>query len=449
MANADALAPDTSHWLLGSARPFGDAPHLFVAELARAKGGLARFRVVHKRFLATANPEIAHHVLVSRRDRWQRGIYNRKLGTILGESLLVTEGAPWKRHHAMIQPLLRRSEMAELVPVAQRATMRMLDRWSQRCANGESISLLAEAQSLALSVMAEKLLSSVIDPETAQRFGTLMRHGALLLRQRNTSMLAPPMWLPTPRNRRLAAYRRELDAFFAAHVDARAREGADTAGDLLSRLMAARDAVGAPLSRAALIDEVKTLFIAGFETTATALTWTLLLLAQHPGVAARWHEELDRELGGRAPQWADLGRLTYTAQILNEAMRLYPPVYNVARECCAADEIGGERVEPGATMLISIYGVHRSESWGADADSFRPERFAPGTGWPRRSFLPFASGEHICVGNHFALTEMMVALAMIGQRHVFARTEQTPIAALARITLAPDREIGLRLARRD
>jgi enediyne biosynthesis protein E7 len=440
MASADTTAstPGVRHWLLGSARAFGAAPHLFVAELARAKGGLARFRLAHKRFLATASPEIAHHVLVSRRDRWRRGIYNRKLGTILGESLLVTEGAPWKRHHDMIQPLLRRGAMRELVPVAQCATRRMLALWESRCAAGEPISLVDEAQSLALSVMAEKLLSSVIDPETARRFGTLMRDGALLLRQRNTSMLAAPMWFPTPRNRRLAAHRRELDAFFAAHVDAHAQGRPGGGDDLLARLMAARDVQsGASLSRAALIDEVKTLFIAGFETTATALTWTLYLLARNPEVAARWHAELDRELGGRAPEWDDLPRLSYTGQVLNEAMRLYPPVYNVARECCATDEIAGERIAPGATMLISIYGVHRSASWGGDVDSFRPERFAPGTGWPRRSFLPFASGEHICVGNHFALTEMMVALAMIGQRFHLERTDRAPVTAIARITLAP------------
>ena len=221
MRNKAAIPSATGHWLLGSALDFTRAPHLFAANLARDNGGLASFRALHNRFLVTSSAKIAHHILVSRRDRWRRGVFNRKLATMLGDSLLATEGDVWKRHHGVIQPLLRRSEMAALAPVARQATTRMLEAWRRKSLSGETVSIVHETRSLALDVIAKKLLSVTLDDEEQARFGDAMREAMLLLRQRNTSMLAAPIHWPTPRNRALNAYRRELDQFFARHIDAR------------------------------------------------------------------------------------------------------------------------------------------------------------------------------------------------------------------------------------
>jgi len=445
-ANGASIACASGHWLMGSTTDYFRAPHYFVADLARANGGLAKFRIAHKRILATCCPDIAHQVLVTRRELWRRGAYFRKLQTMLGESLLSTEGPIWKRRQGAIRPLLHRNEMPGLAPIVRGAATRMLERWEQKRRCGEPISAVEEAQTIALDVIAERLFSVGLDRTESGRISVLMQDAMLLLRERNTSLLAAPMWCPTPRNLQIADYRRQLDAYFAGRIDARLKQGPSEPPDLLDKLIVARDpATKEPLSRTALIDEVKTLFFAGLETTAPAMFWTLSLLAEHPEVAAIWREELDRVLGGRAPEWSDLPGLSYTAQIINEALRLYPPVYNLARENAEDDEINGHLIPAKTMIIISVYGVHRSASWGEDPESFRPERFASGVDWPRRSFLPFATGEHVCVGNNFAMTEMMITLAMIGQKYRLTRHDQDPIETLASITLTPSRDIRVNL----
>ena len=186
-----AIPRAKGHWLLGSAKDFAGAPHVFVADLARENGGLAQFRVLHKRFLATSSPEIAHHVFVSRRERWKRGYYNRKLAAVIGQGLLATEGNLWRRRHDIVQPPLRRNEAARLVPIIQRAATKMLDGWETKRRQNETVAVGKEAQRLALDVIAQRILSVGLDPAATDRFGEDMRETLLLLRQRNTSIRRP------------------------------------------------------------------------------------------------------------------------------------------------------------------------------------------------------------------------------------------------------------------
>jgi cytochrome P450 len=435
------------HFISGSAKGYFAAPHFFVA--ARSKTGLAQFRVFHKRIFASSSAEVAHRVLVERRDIWLRGSYFRKLCGILGDSLLSTEGKLWRNRHDTLQPLFRRNQMHEVAAITQRATAQMLDRWEELRRAERPISALHEAEGLALDVIAERLYGELMEHEAIEQMGAKMQAAVLLLRERNTDFAAPPNWAPTPRNRRIDRFRRELDAFFASRIDARSAGDNRNPEHLVDELIAARHPVSKEgLSRTALIDESKTLFFAGFETTAPALSWALYLLSEHPRVVAKWQEEIDAALAGRPPEWADLPKLKYTSQIAQEALRLYPPVYNLARECSEDDEIEGRRIPKGSLLIISVYGVHRSAVWGDDVETFRPERFDAAANWPRRAFLPFASGEHVCVGSNFAMTELVVALAMIGQRFGIRRADREPFELRAAITLYPSRDILLQLTAR-
>jgi cytochrome P450 len=196
------------------------------------------------------------------------------------------------------------------------------------------------------------------------------------------------------------------------------------------------------------VDQTKTLLLAGYETTALGLAWALYLLSRNAEAAARWHEEVDGVLLGRLPSSADLRKLPWTAQIAHETLRLYPPLYTTARQCTEDDEIGGHAIRKGCAVLISIYGIHRSSVWGETPEAFLPERFAPAAGWPKRAFLPFSNGKHICLGNNFAMTEMIVVLAMIGQRYRLQQADDRPIEARGMIGLVPEREIELKLTPR-
>jgi len=444
---AGARAAAEPHWLYGHAAAFMRAPHRFAAELSARGGGIAPFRIFHRRCVAISDAACAHHVLVVERDRYQRSFHMRNLGIVSGPGLLSTDGDFWWKRRRQIQPSFKLDAMKRLAPAVCGVVGRLFAEWESR-ANME-LSVVHEMRWLSMSAMGQMLISADISAQDVASIGRALHRSLRLVRRRNTSLLAAPLWLPTAANRSLAACRKVIDEFTIRHVNERLRRPNPNLPDILNALIEAKDPEsGERLSRQAIIDETKTLFLAGYETTSNALCWALYLIARHPETAARWQRELDFVLGGRQPCWDDLAKLAYTAQIIHETLRLYPPVYNIARECVADDQVGGLRIAKGALVVISIWGMHRSSIWGEDPESFRPERFEAGRAWPRNAFLPFASGKHVCIGNHFAVTEMMVALAMLGQRYRFDLADPEPVEETAQITLVPDRAFRLRLTRR-
>jgi cytochrome P450 len=229
-----------------------------------------------------------------------------------------------------------------------------------------------------------------------------------------------PLWVPTPANRRFREARKALDEVVYGLIARRRKEGG-RAKDVLGLLIGATesDAPGAPgeMSDTALRDQTITLLLSGHETTATALTWTLFLIAKHPEVEARLHREIDERLNGREPGVADLPQLEFTTCVLNESMRLYPPIWILERYAEEADEIGGYQIPKGSTVVISPYTLHRHPAFWPRPDEFDPDRFAAA---PESSaagaFLPFGAGPHHCIGSHFAMLTMRILLAMVGQR---------------------------------
>jgi cytochrome P450 len=420
-----------------------------MADLALRHNGVARFRVLHRHVIVVSDPELAQQVLVGRWERYERGLHNRNLAILGGDGLLSTDGDAWVKRRRQLQPIFRSECFERLVPVVRGCVDQLLEGWERHRERGQPAPLVADMLRLTMSAMGRMLLSVEISDAEGARLGANLRDSLMLLRRRNTSLLVAPMWCPTPANRRLRRYAAELTEFVERHIQERQTSGQSADPDILTALLAVRDPdTGERLSPGELAAETKTLFLAGFETTATALTWILYLLARHPEVASKWRKEVDTVLGGRAPVWQDLGRLPYTGQIVHESMRLYPPVYAMARRCVTGDDLGGMTVPKNSPVLISIYGVHRAPVWGSDPEHFRPERFASEADWPKRAYIPFAAGRHLCIGDQFALIETMVALVRIAQRYTLALADDTPVGEVARITLAPDREIFVRLTPR-
>jgi cytochrome P450 len=226
-----------------------------------------------------------------------------------------------------------------------------------------------------------------------------------------------PYWLPTRANRELRSAIARLDAVIQRFVDERRRTGEDK-GDLLSMLLAAQDDDGGGMTDRQVRDEAMTLFGAGHETTAVALTWTFYLLSQHPEIEARLHEEIDRVLAERLPTLADLAHLSYTEMVIKEALRLYPPAWGTSREPIQDVAIGGYPVKKGATVFINIYGMHRDARFFPSPEVFDPERFSPERekNIPKYAYLPFGMGPRVCIGNAFAMMEARLVLATIAQR---------------------------------
>jgi cytochrome P450 len=434
----------------GSAREMAAAAHRFPAELGWRHGGLARFRVLHKRFLVVTHPDYARQILVTRHDRYERSFQYQTGQTVIGRGLLTTDGEYWLKRRRQVLPAFRAECLRRVVPATAAATRDLLARWDAARRSGAPVPVVAEMQRLSLAVIGRALLSASVEAEEAALFGQAVRDSLRLARRRNTSWLNLPLAIPTRANRRLHETREILDRYLIPILEARASATRSAPGDILEALLQARDPeTGEALPPQALLDEAKTLFVAGFETTATALAWTLYLLARHPEAAERWHAEVDQVLGDREePEWEAVERLTWTHQVIRESMRLYPPVYNLGRRCVTEDDLGGYRIRRGSVVLISVYGIHRAAGWWPEPHAFCPERFAAGARWPEHAYLPFATGKHVCIGASFALTEMATALAMIGRRFRLAPADYEEVGESAQITLVPVREIRLCLTPR-
>jgi len=425
-----------------------DRPHSFPAESAAAHGGIVGFRILHRRLVALSHPDYIRHVLVSAHDRYERSFHYRTSQQVVGKGLITTDGAFWRARRRQLQPSFHSENIRRSEPAVHAGIEEMFGRWEQRRRAGEPVPIVAEMQTFALTVICRALLSVSIENEEAQRFAQAVRESLYLVRRRNTSMCPVPHWVPDRTNRALRSTRSVLDDFVTTHLKPRL-EGGTSQPDIAQALIDARDLeTDAALPWNSILDETKTLFAAGFETTATSLAWALHELSQSPAVARRWHAETDQVLGGRSPTWDDLPRLTYTDQIVQESLRLHPPVYSLGRVSLNDDVVGGWIVPRGTTLLLSVYGAQRDPRYWRDPLQFEPDRFRPGADWPRHAFLPFALGKHTCIGNALAVAEATLALAMIGQRYRLMPTVDRDVPVRAQVTLVPAKEIPVRIEKR-
>lgn len=233
---------------------------------------------------------------------------------------------------------------------------------------------------------------------------------------------ALPLWLPLPRNRRFRIAREQLEDSVRTLLAARDEASGPDGTDVISLLRAAyRDEPDAGLRWRVLRDELITILLAGHETTASTLSWTWYLLARHADAAAALRAEAVSVLGDRSPGLDDLARLPYTTMVIQEAMRLYPPVWGLPRKALAADEIDGYRIPAGADVMICPYTLHRHPGFWPDPDQFVPERFAPSAAPPahRYAYIPFGAGPRVCVGSHLGMMEAVLVTAMVARRFQF------------------------------
>jgi cytochrome P450 len=253
-----------------------------------------------------------------------------------------------------------------------------------------------------------------------------------------------PEWFPTPSKLRYREAVRQIDAIIGRIIRQR-QSGQHDPGDLLGRLLAARDDGGGRMSDAQMRDELVTLFLAGHETTALSLAYCFYLLATHPEAEARWQTELDTVLEGRPPTAADVPRLMYTDWIVRESMRLYPPAWTIAREALADCQIGGFHIPQGAQLWPVQWIVHRDPRWFDRPDEFLPERWDGDLArrLPRCAYFPFGDGPRICIGQSFAMLEAVLILATIGQRMRLTVRPGFRLQLAPSITLRPKHGIAM------
>ena len=379
---------------------------------AATYGDASRLPVGHKSLYFFNHPDHAKHVLADNAANYRKGIGLMHARRALGDGLLTSEGELWRKQRKVVQPAFQSRRIAEQATVVAEEAGRLVGRLRDRIGQGP-VDVTAELTGLTLGVLGRSLLDADL-----RAFGDVGADFAAVQDQAMfelATLSAVPMWIPLPHQRRFRRARRSLDATVDELV--RQRRGRDDAGaDVLSRLIMSADREPDPaVGRTRLRDELVTLLLAGHETTASTLGWTLHLLDQHPAVWERLHAEASEALGGNLPTYADLHRLPYTTAVVHEAMRLYPPVWLLPRMAVEADEIGGFAVPAGADVLISPYTLHRDPRFWPDPERFDPERFDPAAtvSRPRYSYVPFGGGPRFCVGNNLGMLEAVFVLALL------------------------------------
>lgn len=418
---ARKIAPGVSQLVPGPFGPVGRFqrdPLAFLVEARRRYGDVVRMRVGPYVLHVVAHPDHVKHVLLDRQKNYPRSwVYDRtKVGP--GEGLVTTEGAAWRRLRRMSQPAFHAQRVAAQAGMMTAMTAAMLGRWRAHARGGGGpLDVANEFMGLTLRIAGRALLGIDLEGQVA-RVAPAVTAALEYVEHRLNHRLYPHPVVPTPRNLRFRRAMRTLDGVVYEIIAARRHEPGRDTGDLLSMLLAARDeTTGEGLTDRELRDQVFTFLIAGYETTAVALAWTAFALGGHADVDRRLREEVAQVLGDRTPTVDDLPRLAYTRRVIEEALRLYPPVYAVARDAREDDEIGGYHIPAGSTIILSPYLTQRHPEFWPNPDEFDPDRFTPDRSAerPRFAWYPFLGGPHQCIGEEFAMMEVIFVFAMVAQ----------------------------------
>ncbi|MBS1594801.1 MAG: cytochrome P450 [Bacteroidetes bacterium] len=406
---------------------------------------ISRLRIGPYYYVNVYQPDMIEHIL-SHSDLYSKGRENANLKYLLGNGLLTNEGEFWMKQRRLIQPVFHKRRLATFVEQIKDCTERLMADWEQH--GSTTMDIHAEMTQITLSIVSRTLLSTDTGGwfrEISDALGYLMKG----LSTETTKLIRLPQWMPTPYNIRMARNREILNKMILGIIaDRRATKVQHD--DLLSMLMEVEDADTAErMTDAQLRDEVITIFLAGHETTANAMSFALYLMARHPEAAQRIREETAAVLADGPLTYESLMRLDYTTRAVKEVMRLYPPAWIIGREATQDDVIGDYLIKKGDTMMLFPYLTHRMEQYWEEPLRFDPDRFLPERmkDRPRYAYFPFGGGARLCIGNNFAMMEMQLILALICSRYKFSVPDGFRLELEALVTLRPKGELRLGVRR--
>lgn len=440
------IAPSPpAHPLLGHAPILARDPLGALVSWMREHGDVLRLRLGAATAHVVFHPDHVRWVLQENHRNYTKGTRGyATLKLFMGNGLLTSDGDFWRRQRRIAQPAFHRDRVAVLGEAMARAAeggVRRIDAFAKQAAPFDAA---AEMMRITLQIVGETLFGVDLASEAAAVQGAIrfLQEDA---NRRTGAVYAIPLGIPTPKNRRLVEARATLDAILRRVVEERRKSGAKIP-DLLGMLMDARDEeTGRSMTDAELRDEVMTMFLAGHESTANALTWTWYLLSRHPAIERRLHAELAGALGDRPPAPADLPRLPFCKAVIQEAMRLYPPAWSLGRAPTEDDRIGGYSIPRGKVVIIAPWATHRHPAFWERPESFEPDRFLGDAAQERAlaAYFPFGAGPRLCIGMGFAMMEAGLVLAAVAQRFRLDLVPGQRVEPEALITLRP--RFGLRM----
>lgn len=444
-------APGPRGWpLIGSLPGFARDPLHFWTHLADRYGGVARYRIGPEPHFLISDPELIAQVLQHDTVRYYRGKYHDFLKPAFGEGLLTTNGEQWRQQRRLVQPAFTQPRIAGWLDMVISTTEARIATWNARV-DASPLDIAREMAGLVQEINAKILFGRTLPYQSNNALLTAVDTlNDSLLRQIKRAMVLGGILnrLPLPDVRRfhqaVALLHHTVDHLIAHY---RTQGGSE---DALCAFLTQAEQAETPPGEWHSRDQIITLFLAGHETTAVALAWTFYYLTEHPEWADLLHNEIVTVLNDRPPTVEDLAPLTQTQWVIDESLRLRPPVYGMGRRACVEDEVGGYRIPAESPVIVSPYVMHHHPAYWDRPEQFEPDRFAPerATTRPPFSYFPFGGGPHTCIGRHLAMTELVTIVALVVRAFRLARPPGRRVVPRAWITLRPSPGVPVRLARR-
>ncbi len=431
----------------GNTQQYATDPFAFMDACADAYGDVVQFALGPQPLYMLTNPRDIERVLVSESRAFPKlDLGDDAIDQLLGDGLLTSSGERWKQQRQRAGPAFRSGRINRLAEMMAEYTEATIAEWSP----GDRLDINVEMARLTVRIIVAAMFGTEIDDERVKAIQTHLEPLGARFEPDPFGRLIPN-WAPTRKNREFTAAVEALEAIIEDIVEERrgTEYGTDTEPmDLLSILLRAQQR--GETTDTELRDQLMTMLLAGHDTTALTLTYTWYLLSSHPTAEQRLHGELDEKLSGARPTATDSRRLEYTQRVLNESMRLYPPVYTLFRETAVDVEFGGYRLPAGAGLMLPQWVVHRSQRWYDDPAQFDPDRWSDerSSQRPRFAFFPFGGGPRHCIGKQFSMLEATVILATIGQTYRLEHLGDEELRLRGSLTMHPDEPVAMRVRER-
>ncbi len=448
MASLAPLVTEPRHWLIGPGYYAQRDPLNWIRKWIEQYGDIFRIKSPFGQATIVASPALARQVLADHYSRYQQKSQSYiVLRILMGNGLVTSEGEFWRGQRKLVQPAFHRRRLDALFTMMVERTNDFVERFRVAAESGRAVDLATPLSELTLDIISRAMFSSDVQGAAAD----VSRHIAILneyaLRMlRHPWLFLLPKRIPTPFTFRPVRSLNSMHRIVNGIIKSR-RHGVDSHDDLLSMLLSAcAEETGQGMTDEQLRDEVMTIFVAGHETTANAMAWLLYLVSQHPGVEATLIEEIDTHWPAEGLNNQNISAFTYARQVIEESLRVYPTIWSVGRRCTEADTLGGYDIPVGMNMVVPIFHFHWSERYWANPQKFDPSRFTPENRPPVNSmtYFPFGAGPRSCVGNHFALQELMIMTVLFYRHFRFRVVRDFKIEPDPLITLRPKH--GLKMA---
>jgi cytochrome P450 len=395
-------------------------PLKFLADLNESYPGIVQWQVLHLKIVLLTDPQLVRAVLQTNQKQYIKNSAYKQVKLLLGEGLVTSEGKLWKRQRKLIQPSFHKQYINNLFDGMLGCTNEMINEWKVVAENGGRIDFAQEMMKITLQIIGKTMLSADFKTE-AKSVAVALTYLLKGVEKKALNGVNLPFWVPTATNIKFKNKRKVLDAIIYKLIEDRRKTGPQK-GDLLDMMMESRyEDNGEAMPDNLLRDELMTVFLAGHETTATALTWTFFLIKQHPEVYRKLKQEVQEIVGNGEITFQHIQQLKYTKACLNESMRLFPPVWLIGRRATEDNMVGDYLIKKDTDILISPYIVHRNPDYWKNADVFDPERWETEEvkQIDKFAYFPFAAGPRMCIGNNFALLEADIILAKVIQQFDF------------------------------